>query len=68
MGLTREQYAAIFLKMKAKGPIKAWDVKAGSEQEMLDPKLVIFKNGRGAASGKSKKTGIGIFRILPSKI
>lgn len=65
--LTKEQWAAIFSKMKSHGPIKAYDVKAKEMAEMVDPKLVIMKNGRGAATGKSKKSGIAMFRILPSE-
>ena len=44
--------------------VKGYDVKAKKMVEIVNPKLVKLKNGRPALKGKSKATGIGVFRIL----
>jgi|TARA_Y100000310_G_scaffold345303_1_gene463555 hypothetical protein len=44
--------------------VKAYDVKAKQSVEIVNPKVVKMKNGRYAIKGTSKKTGIGVFRIV----
>ena len=45
----------------------AYDVKARKKVKMVDPELVTLKNGRKALRGKSKETGISLFRIISPK-
>ena len=62
---SKEEYRAIFAKLKASGkPIQAYDVKARMKVNIENPELVFFKNGRGAIKGKSPKTGIAVQRII----
>lgn len=69
MPKSRAEYQAIFAKLKAKGPFRGYDVKAKEKDvEILDPRLVFMKTGVGAVTGKSKKTGIAMYKILPSEV
>ena len=63
---TPEQVAA--MRLKAEGLIKkgveGYDVKARKKVAIQEPKIVLMKSGRIAIKGKSKETGIGVFRIV----
>lgn len=76
MPKSRAEYAAIFAKLKERGPIQGYNIRTKMKQDIEDPKLGFFKNGVGVAKGegsyKDKKTGdikkIALFRILPSEL
>lgn len=42
----------------------AYDVKARKKVKILDPVLVVLKNGKMAVKGKSSATGLTVFRIV----
>jgi hypothetical protein len=47
--------------------MKAYCLKCKAQREMVDPKDVVYKNGRNAIQGKCPVCGGKLSRMVPSK-